>query len=77
MQLLRLKIYDFLGMELTPQAKVEMEQWQAFNRRELRPSHDYTLEQYGFSKAGLTQLFSDYRQAFILNKYSEGENEHD
>lgn len=71
------KIYDFLGMELTPQAKVEMEQWQAFNRRELRPSHDYTLEQYGFSKAGLTQLFSDYRQAFILNKYSEGENEHD
>jgi hypothetical protein len=71
------KIYDFLGMELTSQARVEMEQWQAFNRRELRPSHDYTLEQYGFSKAGLSQQFSDYRRAFILNRYSEGENEND
>lgn len=68
------KIYDFLGMELTSQAKAEMQQWQAFNRRELRPSHDYTLEQYGFSKAGLAQQFSDYRRAFILNEHSKGEN---
>ena len=34
-------------------------------RRELRPPHDYTLEQFGLSEAGLREQFSRYRQRFI------------
>lgn len=60
------KIYDFLGMDLTEEAKVEMTQWQDFNRRELRPSHEYTLAQFGLSAAGLERQFSAYRKKFIL-----------
>jgi hypothetical protein len=59
------KIYAFLGMELTAQARDEMARWQDFNRRELRPPHAYTLEQYGLSETGLQQQFCDYRQRFI------------
>lgn len=59
------KVYDFLGMDLTPEASAEMAQWQDFNRRELRPPHDYTLEQFGLSEAGLREQFSRYRQRFI------------
>ena len=36
-----------------------------FNRRELRPPHDYTLEQFGFSEEGLRDQFKDYRLRFI------------
>lgn len=60
------KIYDFVDMELTEEAKTEMERWQEFNRRELRPSHHYTLEQFGLSAAGLEQQFSAYRKKYIL-----------
>ncbi len=59
------KVYDFLGMELTAEARDEMERWQAFNRRELRPPHEYTLDQFGFTEAGLREQFASYRERFI------------
>ena len=52
-------------MELTREARVELSRWQDFNRRELRPSHEYTLEQYGFTEQGLQQQFREYRKKFI------------
>ena len=61
------KVYDFLGMDLTVEAQAEMERWQDFNQRELRPSHEYTLEQYGFTEEGLERQFAEYRTKFILN----------
>ena len=59
------KVYDFLGMDLTAAAREEMARWQDFNRRELRPSHDYTLSQYGFTEEGLKQQFHPYRERFM------------
>jgi hypothetical protein len=59
------KVYDFLGMSLTPEAQGEMTQWQEFNRRELRPPHEYTLDQFGFTEAGLREQFREYRDTFI------------
>ncbi len=59
------KVYDFLGMALTEEARAEMARWQDFNRRELRPSHEYTLEQFGFTEAGLKEQFRAYREAYI------------
>ncbi|MBA6412919.1 sulfotransferase [Parahaliea sp. F7430] len=59
------KVYQFLGMDLTDEARSEMAKWQDFNRRELRPPHAYTLEQFGFTEDGLKQQFQEYRAAFI------------
>ncbi len=62
------KIYDFIGMDLTEQAKQEMRAWQDFNRRELRPPHEYTLEEFGFSEAALQAQFREYRERFITGR---------
>ena len=59
------KVYDFLGMDFTPEARAEMAKWQDFNRRELRPPHEYTLEEFGYTEAGLKAQFRTYREAFI------------
>jgi hypothetical protein len=53
-------------MELTLEAKAEMAQWQDFNRRELRPPHEYSLAQFGFTRADLEEQFSEYRNKYIL-----------
>jgi hypothetical protein len=58
-------VYDFLGMDLTAEAREEMSRWQDFNRRELRPPHAYTLEQFGFTEGGLKEQFARYRKMFI------------
>jgi len=66
------RVYAFLGMELTPEARSEMTRWQEFNRRELRPAHAYTLEQFGFTREGLEQQFRSYREHFILARPGAG-----
>jgi hypothetical protein len=63
------KVYDFIGMSLTPEAEAEMRAWQGFNRRELRPVHEYTLEQFGFTEDSLAEQFAEYRERFILKRY--------
>ena len=42
-----------------------MARWQDFNKREMRPPHEYTMEQFGFTQAGLKQQFARYRKQFI------------
>ena len=59
------KVYDFLGMDLTEEARAEMTRWQDFNKRELRPSHEYSLAQFGFTEQGLREQFARYRSRFI------------
>lgn len=59
------QVYQFIGMDFTETAKAAIEQYREDNRRENRPSHDYSLEQFGFSEAGLKQQFKAYREAYI------------
>jgi hypothetical protein len=59
------KVYDFIGMDFSGRAKLEMRRWQDFNKRELRPGHEYSLAQFGFTEAGLKQQFARYRERFI------------
>ena len=47
-----------------------MTRWQDFNRRELRPPHQYTLDQFGLSEAGLREQFANYRERFIAGQES-------
>jgi len=60
------RLYAFVGMELTARARTEMERWREMNRREARPGHEYSLEDYGFSAEGLARDFKEYRERYIL-----------
>ncbi len=62
------RVYDFIGLSLTGEAKEEIENWQELNRRELRPSHNYTLSQFGLTEKELIKQFQGYRDAFIINR---------
>ena len=53
-------------MDLTAEAGAEMERWRDMNRREARPEHHYTLEEYGFTEEGLADTFKEYRERYIL-----------
>ena len=62
------RLYDFVGVDLTPEARAEMERWRDMNRREARPTHQYTLEEYGFTEEGLKNTFREYRERYILSR---------
>lgn len=62
------KVYDFAGMAFTEDARNAMEAWQEHNRRELRPAHEYTLEQFGLSEEGLKAQYANYRQRYIQSR---------
>ena len=59
------RVYDFVGAELTPTALAEMTRWREFNRREQRPEHHYSLEEYGFTAAAISEQFADYIDCHI------------
>jgi Sulfotransferase family len=59
------KMYEFLGMEFTQQARAAMEQYREQHKREDRPSHEYTLEEYGYTESGIRALFAEYCERFI------------
>jgi hypothetical protein len=42
-----------------------MEQWRIDNRRDKRPAHNYTLEDFGLNPSKITEEFGDYRREFI------------
>jgi hypothetical protein len=59
------RIYEFVGLEFTPDARAAMERWQIENQRDKRPGHEYRLEDFGFSEAGIRRDFARYRERFI------------
>ena len=62
------EIYGFLGMALTQRARAAMEAWQHAHRRDHRAVHQYSLEQFGYTREGLEHDFAAYRERFILHR---------
>lgn len=60
-------IYDFLGLELTPEVEVRMAQWHAANRSGAHGTHRYTAEQFGLSTSGLRDQFDFYIRRFDVD----------
>lgn len=60
------RIYEFAGMELTPEVEQTMSKWTRDHSRDKRPAHRYTLEEFGLVKEQLQQDFAEYRERFIL-----------
>ncbi len=59
------RIYEFLGKPLTPFAEDQMRKWAEDNAREKRPPHEYTLEKFGLSEAGIERDFGAYREGYV------------
>ncbi|MFK7732118.1 MAG: sulfotransferase [Pseudomonadales bacterium] len=59
------QMYQFLHMPMTEQARHAMEQHREANKREDRPMHEYTLEEYGYTKDGIRGLYKQYCEKFI------------
>ncbi|MBP6229799.1 MAG: hypothetical protein KA472_17820, partial [Pseudomonadales bacterium] len=59
-------IYGRLGIDFTHEAKQCMNSWVAENRREQRPMHEYTLEQFGFDAREIRQELAEYRETYVL-----------
>jgi hypothetical protein len=62
------EVFSFIGQPLDDAAWNEMERWREANQREARPSHHYTLEEFGLSEERIAKEFSEYRESFILGE---------
>lgn len=58
-------IYEFIDLELTSEASAAMEKHREQNKREDRPAHAYTLEEYGYTEADIRNRFEAYCKRFI------------
>jgi len=59
------EIYETFGIEMIPEARIGMAKWLEENRRDKRPAHRYTLEEFGFTDEGIKADFAEYRKRFI------------
>ena len=60
------QVYDFLGWPLTPEARAAMQNFLAANPKNKHGVHSYTLEQFGLSRATLTERFRNYCERFRI-----------
>jgi hypothetical protein len=60
------RVYEWSGIEISPDAESAMRRWMQDNARERRAAHDYSLEEFGFTPEGLAADFAEYRERYIL-----------
>ncbi len=60
------RIYDWLGEPFGEEAARAMRQWTRDNAREKRAPHEYSLEDFGFTREGLAEEFAEYRERYVL-----------
>lgn len=58
-------VFDFIGQPLTEAGWAEMQKWRDSNKREERPSHSYTLEEFGLTEERIRSDFATYRSDYI------------
>jgi hypothetical protein len=61
------RLYDFLGEELSTEARARMEQWRAETPREKHGDHRYDPAEFGLSVAGLRERFRFYSERFAVS----------
>ena len=60
------RIYKEVGLPMTAETRAGINAYMATNPREGRPKHEYTLEEFGFTRAELERRFKRYREKHIL-----------
>jgi hypothetical protein len=59
------EVYRRAGRALSPEAEREMAAWHATNEQGRHGKHEYSLEEFGLSEAGVNKAFSEYIRRFI------------
>jgi hypothetical protein len=60
------RIYRAIGLPMTDAARAGIDHYMSSHPREGRPKHEYTLEEFGFTRAELERRFKRYREKHIL-----------
>ena len=60
------RIYRRIGLPMTQATRSGISAYMSTHPREGRPKHEYTLEEFGFTRAELEQRFKAYREKHIL-----------
>jgi sulfotransferase family protein len=60
------RIYRSIGLAVTPDTRAGIAAYMSTHPREGRPKHEYTLEEFGFTRAELERRFRAYREKHIL-----------
>jgi hypothetical protein len=60
------RIYQDIGLPMTDVTRAGISAYMSTHPREGRPKHEYTLEEFGFTRAELEQRFRRYREKHIL-----------
>lgn len=60
------RIYQGIGLPMTDATCADISAYMSTHPREGRPKHEYTLEEFGFTRAELEQRFGRYREKHIL-----------
>ncbi|HEX9771838.1 MAG TPA: sulfotransferase [Steroidobacteraceae bacterium] len=58
-------IYRHIGLAMTERARREIGEYMASHPREGRPKHEYTMEQFGFTREEIERRFAEYRRRHI------------
>ncbi len=58
------RVYDFIGLDLTPESEAAAQQWLVDNRQTKHGTHHYQLEDFGLSRSGIDRNFEAYRDKF-------------
>ena len=58
------RVYDFIGLELSPETEQSMRQWLATHGQTKHGVHSYQLEDFGLDRARLDPYFEAYRERF-------------
>ena len=58
------QIYQFIGVPTTAEADLAMQTYRDENKRDLRPAHNYSLAEFGFTEAGIRLQFEEYCEKF-------------
>jgi hypothetical protein len=58
------RVYDFIGLDLSPEIEATMERWRSENSQTKHGTHRYRLEDFGLDREGLDPRFAAYREQF-------------
>lgn len=59
------RVLSRMGIAADANLQAALSEFLAGNKREQRPTHDYSLERFGLDEAAITREFADYRQRYI------------
>jgi hypothetical protein len=66
------RVFGAIGLEWTPTVEERIRSWRADNPKGKRGKHEYTLDDYGLSRAAVSEAFAEYTERFDVQSEYDG-----